>query len=157
MLNADAENFLWRLLSLGLLVDDAQRARDWVASYHDREIELSAGLEALVIEYWASADRAVLLKLAHAALQGFSLSFMHRTRLTAYLFVNDCLDEKQAFAFLDFEGVRMEDLYSSVRRVADVCWLLREDSKAGVMESGDDDLLSEALRALADESLPTID
>lgn len=156
MLNADAETFLWRLFCLGLLAGDAKRAGLWVASYYDRGIELPAKLEALVIEYWASADCAVLLMLAHAALEDFCLNVVHRTRLSAYLFVNGHIDESQAYAFLGFEGVIMDDLEPSVRRVADVCWLLRQDSEAAVMEA-DDGLLSAAFHALADESLRMID
>lgn len=157
MLNADAEAFLWRLLQLGLLAGDPKQAGDWVASFYDREIELPAKLEALVTEYWASADRAVLLSLAQAALEDFSLDVVHRTRLTAYLFANGHIAETRACAFLGFEGVITDDLPPSVRRVADVCWLVRQDSEAHVMESGDDSLLSEALRALASESTATTD
>ncbi|MBL8398578.1 MAG: hypothetical protein JNL84_10630 [Candidatus Accumulibacter sp.] len=157
MLNADAETFLWRLLRLGLLAGEPKQAGDWVASFFDREIELPAKLEALLTEYWASADRAVLLSLAQAALEDFSLDVVHRTRLTANLFANGHIDETQACAFLGFEGVITDDLPPSVRRVADVCWLVRQDSEVAVMESGDDSLLSEALRALASEGTATTD
>ncbi len=157
MLSADAEAFLWRLLRLGLIADDPKQAGDWVASFYDREIELPAKLEVLVSEYWASADRAVLLSLAQAALEDFSLEVVHRTRLTAFLYADGHIDERRACAFLDFEGVITDDLPSAVRRVADVCWLVGQDSEASLMEPGDDSLLGEALRALANESAATTD
>jgi hypothetical protein len=157
MLNADAEAFLWRLLRLGLLAGDSKQAGDWGASFYDRGIELPAKLEAPLTQYWASADRAVLLLLAKAALEDFSLDVVHRTRLTAYLYENGDIDETQACASLGFEGVITDDLPPLVRRVADVCWLVRQDSEAAVMEAGDDSLLSEALRALASESIATTD
>ena len=155
MLNADAESFLWRLLQLGLLSGEPKQAGDWVASFYDRGIELPAKLEALVTEYWATADGAVLLSLAHAVLVDFSLDVVHRTRLTAYLFAKGDIDETHACAFLGFEGVITDDLPPSVRRVADVFWLVRQDSQAAVMESGDDGLISDALRALASEGAAT--
>jgi len=157
MLNADAETFLWRLLRLGLFAGDAKQSGDWAASFYERGLELPAKLEALLTEYCASADRTVLLSLAQAALEDFSLGVVHRTSLAAYLFAADYIDETQACAFLGFEGVITDDLPPSVRRVADVCWLLRQDSQAAVMEPGDDSLLSEALRALASEGAATAD
>jgi len=157
MRNADAEAFLWRLLRLGLIAGDPQQAGDWVATFYDRGIELPAKLEALLTEYWASADRAVLLSLAQAALEDFSLEVVHRTRLTAYLFANGYIDETRAYTFLGFEGVITDDLPPSVRRVADVCWLMRQDSEAAVMEVGDDSLLGDALLALASEVTATAD
>jgi hypothetical protein len=152
MLNADAEIFLWRLLRLGLLADDPSGAVDWVASFYDKGIELPAKLETLLLEYWGSGDRAVLLSLAQASLEDFSLDVVHRTRLTAYLFANGYIDETRACALLGFEGVIIDELDPLVRRVADVCWLVRQDAQAGVLESGDDSVLSEALHALARES-----
>lgn len=157
MLNEDAEAFLWRLFRLGLFAGDPKQAGDWSATFYDRKIELPAKLEALLTRYGASADRAVLLSLAKAALEDFSLDIVHRTRLTAYLYENHHIDETQACASLGFEGVVTDDLPPSVRRVADVCWLVRQDSEAAVMEAGDDSLLSEALRALANESTGTTD
>jgi hypothetical protein len=157
MLNADAETFIWRLLQRGLLSGDPKQAGDWVASFYDRRIELPAKLEALVTEYWASADRAVLFALAQAVLADFSLDVVHRTRLTAYLFAKGLMDETKACAWLGFEAVITDDLPPSVRRVADVCWLIRQDSQAAVMESGDYSLLSESLRALASEGTATTD
>jgi hypothetical protein len=157
MLNADAENFLWRLLRLGIFAGDPKQAGDWAASFYGRGLELPTKLEALLTEYCASADRAVLLSLARAALEDFCLGVVHRTSLTAYLFAAGHIDENQACAFLGFEGVITDDLPPSVRKVADVCWLLRQDSQEAVMESGDDSLLSKALRALASEGTPTAD
>jgi hypothetical protein len=157
MLNADAETFLWRLLRLGIFASDPKQAGDWAASFYERGLELPAKLEALLTEYCASADRAVLLSLARAALEDFRLGVVHRTSLTAYLFAAGHIDETQACAFLGFEGVITDDLPPSVRKVADVCWLLRQDSQESVMESGDDSLLSEALRALASEGTATAD
>lgn len=157
MLNADAETFLWRLLRLGLLAGDLKQAGDWAASFYERGVELPAKLDALLTEYCATANRAVLLSLAQAALEDFSLDIVHRTSLTAYLFAGGHIDESRACALLSFEGVITDDLPPSVRRVADVCWLLRQDSEAAVMEPGDDSLLSEALRALASEGTATVD
>lgn len=157
MLNADAEAFVWRLLRLGLLASDSKQAADWVASFYDRRVELPAKLEGLVTEYWGSASCAVLLSLAQVALEDFSLDAVHRTRLTAYLFANGYIDENRACAFLGFEGVITDDLPPSVRRVADVCWLVRQDSVADIMEPSDDSLLGEALRTLADEGTATTD
>lgn len=157
MLSPDAESFLWRLLQLGLIEGEPKQAVDWAASFHDTGIELPTQFEVLVTDYWASADRAVLLSLAQAVLEDFSLDAVHRTRLTAYLFVQGHITVPQAHAFLGFEGVITDDLPSSVRRVADVCWLVRQDLQAGVMGSGDDSLLSEALRALGSEGTATTD
>lgn len=157
MLNANAETFLWRLLGLGLLAGDPKQAGDWAASFYESGVELPTKLEALLTEYRATADREVLLSLAQAALEDFSLDVVHRTSLTAYLFASGYIDETQACAFLSFDGVITDDLPPSVRRVADVFWLLRQDSEAAVMESGEDGLLSEALRALASEGSVTAD
>ncbi len=152
MLNANAEAFLWRAFRLGLLASDPKQAGDWVASFYDRGIELPVHLEALLTEYLATPDRGVLLSLAHAVLEDFSLDVEHRTRLTAYLFANGHINESRACAFLGFEGVITDYLPPSVRRVADVFWLVRQDLEAAVMGSGDDSLLGEAMRALASES-----
>jgi hypothetical protein len=152
MLNATAEQFLWRLFWLGLLEGDSKGADEWVASFYDKDIELPGRLETLLIEYWASRDRAVLLSLAKAALEDCSLDAAHRTELTAHLFVDGQIDVMQAYSFLGFEGVNVDDLRPSMRRVADVYWLLKQDSMGGVMEPGDDSLLSEALHTLARET-----
>lgn len=157
MLNADAEAFLWRLLRLGLLGSNPRQANDWIASFYDRGIELPAKLESLLTEYWTSPSRTVLLSLAQAALEDYSLDVVHRFRLTAYLFANGHVDVNRAYAFLGFGGAITDDLPPSVRRVADVCWLVRQDSKAAVMGAGDDSLLGETLLALAGEGTAMTD
>lgn len=151
MLNANAQAFLWRLIRLGLMEDHSKLAMEWVASLYDRGLDLPTRVESLLADYWASGDRTVLLSLARTMLEGFCLDVELRTRLAAYLFADGKIDEVQACAFLSFEGVNLDDLPPSVQRVADVVWLLMQDSQAQVNEPNDDSLLSDALRSLAKE------
>lgn len=155
MLNATAETFLWSLFRLSLFGGDPNRALEWVASLYDRGLYLPEKLETLLTNYWSSGDKSTLLSLALTALENFWLDVDHRTRLAAYLFVDGKIDLIQACAVLSFNGVNVDDLKPSVRRVADVLWLLRQDLDARVMEPGDDTLLSEALRNLAKEGAAT--
>jgi hypothetical protein len=149
MLETAVENFLWALLRLGILRNDAKHAIEWAGSYYEKGLELPMDLEAFLDDYCASEDQATLNLLALTALKKFWLEVDHRTCLTAYLFVEGEIDLVQACSFLSFSDVNVDDLDSSVRRVADVLWLLKQDSDARVMEVGDDGLLSEALRDLA--------
>lgn len=155
MLNGTADDFLWSLFRLGILEGDLKRAAEWAASLYDRGLDLPKKVGELVTDYWVSEDRSILLSLARVALEGFCLDVEHRTFLTAHLFAGGELDLDQAYAFLGFDGVNVADLRPSVRRVADVHWLLRQDSDACVMEPSDDTLLSEALRGLAKELTDT--
>jgi len=153
MLDVAAETFLWRLFRLGLIRSDPKQGIEWVASLYDLGLELPAKVETLLADYWASGDRATLLSLALATLESFCLDVEHRTRLTAHLFAGGEIDLIQACAFLSFDGVNVDDLQPSVRRVADILWLLRQDSDARHMEPGDDSLLSGALCNLAKEGV----
>lgn len=149
MLNAAAETFIWELLRLGLLVGNLKQASEWVRSFYDRGIDISTKLETLLAECFSCMDRTALLLLARAVLEDFCLGVEHRTRLTAYLFAAGDIDVTLAYTFLGFDGVNVDDLELSVRRVADVHWLVRQDIESGRMEPGDDCLLGEALCALA--------
>ncbi len=151
MLNAAAESFLWSLFRLGLVEGDPDRAIERVSSLYDGRLDLPEKFDRLITDYWASRDRTVLLSLAITTLESFCLDVDHQTRLTAYLFTHDEIELNQAYAYLSFDGVNVDDLQPSVRRVADVHWLLRQDVDACVMEPINDDLLSEALRDLARE------
>lgn len=155
MLNEAAETFLWGLFRLGLLGGDSKRAIEWVATLYDRGLEFPANVEMLLTDYWSSGDRGILLSLALAALKGFCLDVEHRTRMTATLFADGKIDLAQACAFLSFDGANVDDLQPSVRHVADVLWLLRQDLDAQVMEPGQDSLMSDALRKLAKETMAT--
>lgn len=150
MLNHATETFLWSLFRLGLVVGDSKKALEKVASLYDLCLDIPEKVERLLTEYWSSEDLEKLLSLALTALEDFCLDVEHRTRLTAHLFANGRIDLAQACAFLAFDSVNVDDLEPSVRRVADVLWLLRQDSDARVMEPVDDALLSEALRNLAE-------
>lgn len=149
MLNPTAETFLWNLFRLGLLKDDPQSALEWVSSLYDRGLDLPEEVESLLTAYWAHKDREILFSLALKVLESFYLDVEHRTRLTAYLFTAEKIDIVQACSFLSFEGVHVDTLEPSLRRVSDVLWLLKQDSELQVMAPNDDSLLSEALRDLA--------
>jgi hypothetical protein len=152
MLDTAAEAFLWRLFRSGLLERDSKQALEWAAARHDRDLELPERLQTLLTQYGSSGDRTSLLSMALAALENFWLDVDHRTRLTASLFVDGRIDLAQACAFLSFDGVDAEGLKPSVRAVADVLWLVKQDLDAQVMQSGDDNLMSEALHNLAKDS-----
>lgn len=155
MLNAAAEAFLWRLFLFGLFGGDSNRALEWARSLYDQGLEFPQKLEMLLTNYLSSGDQETLLSLALTAVENYWLDVEHRTRLTAYLFAYGKIDLTQAYALLSFDGVNVDDLQPSLCKVADVLWLLRQDSGAQVMGPNDDSLLSEALRNLAKEGVAT--
>ncbi|MGK6307339.1 hypothetical protein [Variovorax sp. DT-64] len=56
-----------------------------------------------------------------------------------------------AFTLLGFDGVITDDLQPSIRRVADVLWLLKRNADMDAITPSDGSLLAEALRDLAEE------
>lgn len=153
MLNEPTTRFLWKILSLGFGGGDTKRVCESIACMYEQDIDLSVHVEALLAEYLSSGDRGDLLAVALFALKGFWFGIEPRTRLAAVLFATAQIDVSQAYAYLAFEGSTGEELPPSIRRLADIFWLLKQDADAHVMQPNHDNLLEEQLRVVASEGL----
>jgi len=70
-----------------------------------------------------------------------------RARLVDILVVSGDIDLEKAFALINFDGINIDGLTPPIRRVADICWLLKQDSDVSVLEPTGDNLLAEALHS----------
>jgi hypothetical protein len=140
---------LWQLFQIGLVHGDEEKSINCVEIIREERLELPLQIDMLLTTYLQNGDKSILWEVALVAVEGFYDDAAQRTRLVALLMANCKIDIQRAFKLLSFDGINTDDLDSAIRRVVDVVWLLKQDLEHGFMDPSRDNLLAEALLAVA--------
>lgn len=144
---------LWKLFQVGLIQSDMRRAIELIALIRSKGPELPPKIDALLTECASTEyDATALWNLALASVEAFYFGVEERTTLIALLTSNGRIGLERAFALLSFDGVNTDELSQSVRHVADVLWLVKQDFEFSGVDPQEGGLLAEALKRVADES-----
>lgn len=147
------QDFLWKLFHLVFVEGDQNRAAKEINSLYESGGELPSFVEGSLTTFWTSRNQSDVLDAAVTCAERLSFDPSRQTRLVAFLFKRKRLTSSHALACLSFSGVNTDSLAPQVQKVADVVWLLKQDSQRGAPMADDDDLLSASLLALAAEGL----
>jgi hypothetical protein len=150
-LNQPTLDFLLKLLKLGLVLGDRKQAIEWASSNYEQGLYFPPHVDSLLTSFCSTHEQSVLWDLALILVEGFYCEVNERTKLVALMVIEGKVDQDKAAKLLNFYGVNTDALTPSIRRVADVLWLLKQDSDLGVMEPSSDNLLYEALTNVAME------
>ncbi|MDD2816967.1 MAG: hypothetical protein PHP00_14745 [Thiotrichaceae bacterium] len=148
-MNSNEQLFLWDIISLCWLKSAPQHAHELASSIYENPFNLSIGLEAIVVDFWANCDEQIIAELALLVVKGYFLNIEQHVVLVALLVEKKLLTiNEAALLFKDSEGRYICDLSPKIQDVIDVAWLINEDADYGFMQPDEDDLLLNSLQEL---------